>query len=59
MLRYEEARIKKLEYELSKAHSETISVRKIWSGVVDDLDKEHEAALKAKQFAGRASCKGL
>lgn len=48
LLRYEEARIKKLEYELSKAHSETISVRKIWSGVVDDLDKEHEAALKAK-----------
>lgn len=30
-----------MEYELSKAHSETITVRKYWSEVMDDLEKEH------------------
>ena len=31
-----------MEYELSKAHSETVTVRKYWGEVMDDLEKEHQ-----------------
>ena len=34
-----------LENELSKAHSETITVRKYWSEIMDDLEKEHQKEL--------------
>ncbi len=33
--------IKRQENELAKAHAETVTVRKIWSGVMDDLEAEH------------------
>ena len=34
-----------MEYELSKAHSETVTVRKYWSEVMDDLEKEHRKEI--------------
>lgn len=43
--------MKRMERELAKAHSETVTVRKYWSEVMDDLDKEHRkevACLLAK-----------
>lgn len=41
LLRFHNKEVKRLEYELSKAHSETVTVRKYWSEVMDDLEKEH------------------
>ena len=34
--------INKQKKELSEAHAETVTVRNIWSGVVDDLIEEHD-----------------
>lgn len=45
-LRQLERRIAQLTYELSKAHSETVTVRKYWSEVMDDLDKEHKKEIE-------------
>lgn len=45
LLRFHNKEIKRLEYELSKAHSETITVRKYWSEVMDDLEKEHRKEI--------------
>lgn len=41
LLRCYNKKVIQMEYELSKAHSETITVRKYWSEVMDDLEKEH------------------
>lgn len=41
LLRFHHKEIKRLEYELSKAHSETVTVRKYWSEIMDDIEKEH------------------
>ena len=38
-------RIKKLEEDLSKAHAETVTVRRHWSEVFDDIEKEHQAEV--------------
>lgn len=48
VIRSLERRIKELEYELSRSHSETITVRNIWSDVIDDLDREHHKELAEK-----------
>ncbi len=34
--------IKRLENELAKAHAETVTVRKLWFEVMDDLEAEHK-----------------
>ena len=36
-------KISKLEKALADAHSETVTVRKNWSEIFDDIDKEHDA----------------
>lgn len=41
--RGQNARIRKLEAELGKAHAQTVSVRKIWSEIFDDVYREAEA----------------
>ena len=38
--------VRRLKNELAKAHSETVTVRKYWGEVMDDLDKEHRAEIK-------------
>lgn len=45
LLRFHNKEMKRLEYELSKAHSETVTVRKYWSEVMDDLEKEHRKEI--------------
>lgn len=46
-------RIQELEAESSRAHSETVTVRNIWSEAMDDLDREHkkEPAEKDRYIA--------
>ena len=44
--RFHNKEIKRLEYELSKAHSETVTVRKYRSQVMDDLEKEHRKEVE-------------
>lgn len=46
LLRFHNKEMKRMEYELSKAHGETITVRKYWSEVMDDLEKEHQAEIR-------------
>ena len=41
LLRFHNKEVKRPEYELSKAHSETVTVRKYWDEVMDDFEKEH------------------
>ena len=45
LLRFHNKEIKRMEYELSKAHSETVTVRKYWGEVMDDLEKEHRKEI--------------
>ncbi len=45
LLRLYNREMKRMKKELSKAHSETITVRKYWSEVMDDLEKEHQAQV--------------
>lgn len=40
--------IKSLKLELSKAHSQTVSVRKSWMEIMDDLEKDHKKELERK-----------
>lgn len=44
-------RIHELESELSKAHAETVTVRKNWSEILDDQDKEHRKETDALKRA--------
>lgn len=45
--RRQDARIRKLEKELGKAHAQTVSVRKIWSEIFDDVYREADAEKSA------------
>lgn len=45
--RRQDARIRKLEGELGKAHAQTVSVRKIWSEIFDDVYREADAGKSA------------
>ena len=45
LIRFHNQEMKRMECELSKAHSETITVRRYWGEVMDDLDKEHKAEI--------------
>lgn len=45
--RGQNARIRKLEEELGKAHAQTVSVRKIWSEIFDDVYREADAGKSA------------
>lgn len=46
LLRFHHQEMKRMENELSKAHSETVTVRRYWGEVMDDLDKEHQALVR-------------
>lgn len=46
LLRLYNREMKRLKRELAKAHSETVTVRKYWCEVMDDLDKEHQEELR-------------
>lgn len=46
LVRFHNREMKRMEYELSKAHSETVTVRRYWGEVMDDLDKEHKAEVR-------------
>lgn len=45
LVRFHNREMKRMEYELSKAHSETVTVRRYWCEAMDDLDKECEARI--------------
>lgn len=45
--REQNARIRKLEYELGRAHAETVSVRKKWSEIFDDVYRDANAGKSA------------
>ena len=47
-------KIKALKAELSAAHSETVTVRKNWSEIFDDLEREHRKELAKKDLELRA-----
>lgn len=38
--------MKRMELELARAHSETVTVRRYWGEVMDDLDREHQAEIR-------------
>lgn len=40
VLREQNQKIRKLEYELSKAHAQTVSVREMWSEIFDDVYRD-------------------
>ena len=46
--RYYECQIRKLKQELAQAHRETITVRKNWWEVSEDVAKEHQKELRKK-----------
>ncbi|MCM1025558.1 MAG: hypothetical protein NC432_03945 [Roseburia sp.] len=43
IFREQNAKIRRLEEELGKAHAQTVSVRKIWSEIFDDVYREADA----------------
>ena len=48
LLHTEETRIHKLEADLSRAHAQNIDVRNKWWEIIDDIYKEHQKELSAK-----------
>ena len=48
LLRTEECRIHKLEAELSRAHAQTVDVRNKWWETMEDIYKEHQKEIAAK-----------
>jgi len=46
--RYYKCQIRKLKQELAQAHRETITVRKNWWEVSEDVAKEHQKELRKK-----------
>ena len=48
LLHTEESQIHKLKVELSKAHAQTIDVRNKWWDTIEDIYKEHQKELAAK-----------
>lgn len=53
-LREKDREIKRLKSELAGAHSETITVRKYWAEIFDDLDREYAKSLLEKDKINRA-----
>jgi predicted nuclease with TOPRIM domain len=47
-LKAKDTEIARLKNELAEAHSRTVTVRRNWSEVFDDLEKEHRAQIDAK-----------
>lgn len=45
LLDFHNKEMKRMERELAKAHSQTVTVRKYWGEVMDDLDKEHQEEI--------------
>lgn len=45
LLRFHNQEMKRMKQELARAHSETVTVRRYWGEVMDDLDKEHQAEV--------------
>ena len=54
MLHTEECRIHKLEVELSKAHAQTVDVRNKWWDTIEDVYKDHQKEIAAKDARIRA-----
>ena len=54
MLHTEECHIHKLEVELSKAHAQTIDVRNKWWDTIEDVYKDHQKEIAAKDARIRA-----
>ena len=50
LLHTEESRIHKLEAELSRAHAQTIDVRNKWWDTIEDIYKDHQKELAAKDI---------
>ena len=50
LLHTEESRIHKLEAELSRAHAQTIDVRNKWWETIEDIYKDHQKELAAKDI---------
>lgn len=49
VIREKDRKIRRLEEELAKSHAETVTVRKYWNEIVDDVDAERKrAVLKAQ-----------
>ncbi len=46
LLRFHNRKIKRLEYELFRAHSETVTVRRYWGEVLDDMEKEYRKQIR-------------
>ncbi len=46
LLRFHNRKIKRLEYELSRAHSETVTVRRYQGKVPDDMEKEYRKQIR-------------
>lgn len=47
-IQYFEREIAKLKRELANAHKETITVRKYWAEIIDDMEKEYKKILDEK-----------
>ena len=45
LLHFHNQEMKRMKQELTRAHSETVTVRRYWGEVMDDLDKEHQAEV--------------
>lgn len=45
LLHFHNQEMKRMKQELARAHSETVTVRRYWGEVMDDLDKEHQAEV--------------
>ncbi len=47
ILRERDQKIRRLEYELGKAHAQTVNVRKMWFEIYDDVYRETNAEKSA------------
>ena len=55
VIRAKDREIRRLKEELAKAHAETVTVRKYWNEIFDDVDAERKkAVLKAQGETIRA-----
>ena len=52
-----EQEISKLKRELADAHAQTVTVRKNWTQVFDDMEKEQAKALQEKDRIIKKLCK--
>lgn len=56
LLRFHHREIKRLKYELSRAHSEMVVVRRYWGEVMDDVYKEQQALQRRLLSEKPESC---